>query len=83
MNFRRSIEEYKTVDEAQEGFRPKRSTKLQVTKLQSLFELARRRRTISVMLHLDIKNAITAINHRAILVALRACGYPEQDVSIT
>jgi hypothetical protein len=31
-NFRSSIEEYKTVDEVQEGFRPNRSTKRQVTK---------------------------------------------------
>jgi hypothetical protein len=81
-NFRRSIEEYKTVDEVQEGFRPNRSTKRQVTKLQSLLERARRRRTISVMLYLDIKNAFNAINHRAMLAVLRACGYPEQDVEL-
>jgi hypothetical protein len=62
-NFCRSIEEYKTVDEVQEGFRLYRSTKRQVTKLQSLLERALRRQTISVMLYLDIKNAFNAINH--------------------
>ena len=56
-NFRRSIEEYKTVAEVQEGFRANRSTKRQITKLQCLVERSRRRRTISVMLYLDIKNA--------------------------
>jgi ribonuclease HI len=81
-NFRRSIEEYKTVDEAQEGFRPNRNTKRQITKLQCLLERAKRRQTISVMLYLDIKNAFNAINHRAMLAVLRACGYPEQDVEL-
>jgi hypothetical protein len=33
-SFRRSIEDYKMVDEVQEGFRPNRSTERQVTKLQ-------------------------------------------------
>ena len=81
-NFRRSIEEYKTVDEAQEGFRPNRNTKRQITKQQCLLERARRRQTISVILYLDIKNAFNAINHRAMLAVLRACGYPEQDVEL-
>jgi len=81
-NLRRSTEEYKTVAEVQEGFRANRSTKRQITKLQCLIERSRRRRTISVMLYLDIKNAFNAINHRAMLEVLRACGYPEQDVEL-
>ena len=81
-NLCRSKEEYKTVAEVQEGFRANRSTKRQITKLQCLIERSRRRRTISVMLYLDIKNAFNAINHRAMLEVLRACGYPEQDVEL-
>ena len=60
-NLRRSTEEYKTVAEVQEGFRANRSTKRQITNLQCLIERSRRRRTISVMLSLDIKNAFNAI----------------------
>ena len=35
-NFRRSIEEYKTVAKIQEGFRANRSTKRKISKLQCL-----------------------------------------------
>jgi hypothetical protein len=76
------VQEYKTVGEVQEGFRPNRSTKRMFTKLQSLLERACRRYTVSVMLYLDIKNVVNTINHRAILAVLRACGYPEQDVEL-
>jgi hypothetical protein len=67
----------------QEGFLPNRSTKRQVTKLQSLLELALQRQTILVMLYLDIKNAFNTINHWAMLAVLRACGYSEQDVELS
>jgi hypothetical protein len=81
-NFCCSIEKYKTVDKVQAGFQPNRSTKRQVTKLQSLLERALRRQTISVMMYLDIKNAFNTINHWAMLAVLRACGYLEQDIEL-
>ncbi len=82
-NVRHSIEEYKTVDDAQEGFQPNRNTKRQITKLQCPLEWARRCQTLSVMLFLDIMNAFNAINHREMLAVLLACGYPEQDVELS
>ena len=81
-NFRRALEDYKIVAEEQEGFRAHRSTKRQITKLQCLLRRARERNTISVRLYLDIKNAFNAVNHRAMLEILRACGFPDKDVEL-
>jgi len=76
-------EEYELYDDAQEGFRRCRSTKRQLCKLNCMLADQRlRRKTQSVLLFLDIKNAFNAVNHRAVFYILEASGFPEADVAL-
>ena len=78
----RVLEDYNILDEAQEGFRRHRNTKRQLSKLHSIFQNGQRRRCLSVVLYLDIKNAFNAVNHRVIFSSLEACGFPQADVDL-
>ena len=76
------FEDHNILDEAQEGFRRHRSTKRQLSKLHSIFQEGRRRKCLSVVLYLDLKNAFNAINHRVIFMTLDAYGFPKADVDM-
>jgi hypothetical protein len=79
----RTIEDYKLIDDAQEGFRRGRSTKRQLGKLHSILsEQRRRKESLSVILYLDIKNAFNAVNHRSVFYILEAKGFPKEDLAL-
>ena len=42
----------------------------------------RQKKTLSVVLYLDIKNAFNAINHSAVFYILEAQGFPEEDIAL-
>ena len=77
-----TTEDYKLIEDAQEGFRRGRSTKRQLGKLHNILTEQRRRKdSLSVILYLDIKNAFNAVNHRAVFFILEAKGFPEEDLA--
>ena len=78
----RAVEDYQLLDDAQKGFRRHRSTRRQLSKLQSLLAQQRENRSQSVVLFLDIKNAFNAINHRDIFEVLEAYGFHPVDVDL-
>ena len=78
-----AVEEFNLLDDAQEGFRRHRSTKRQLSKLHGLLsDHRKRRKCLSVVLYLDIKNAFNAVDHRPIFAILTAYGFPAEDVAL-
>ncbi len=76
-------EDYGLLDDAQEGFRRGRSTKRQLAKLHCLLaDQRRRKKCISVLLYMDIINAVNSPNHHAIFFIMEANGFPEADVRV-
>ena len=68
-----TIEENCIIDDAQEAFRPGRSTIRQLTKIHSILHHERKKQeSLSVILYLDIKNTFNAINHQAIFSIFEA-----------
>ena len=58
------MEDYKIVDDVQEGFHRSRSTKSQLSKINYILAGQRRRKImLSVLLYWDIKNAFNVANH--------------------
>ena len=76
------LEDHALLEDAQEAFRKNRSTQRQLCKLQCLLAAQRRAKSLSVMLFLDIKNAVNAMNHRAIFHVMKLCGFPADDVRL-
>ena len=75
------MERHELLEDAQEAFRKGRSTQRQL-KLQSFLEDQRNAKHPVVLLYLDIKNAFTAMNHRALFRIMELCGYPAADVAL-
>ena len=76
------VEDYKLIDDAQEGFR---FTKRQLSELHCILSGQRRRKTnlfASVLLYLDIKNAFDAVNHRAIFIDQEAFDFPAAEINL-
>ena len=77
-----ATEDYRLIDDVQEGFRRNRSTRRQLIKLRTVLEQHCRDKSQSVILYLDIKNAFNAVNHRAALTLLKAYGFHQEDVNL-
>ena len=75
----RVSEDYRLLDDTQEGFHWNRNTKRQLGRLRSILaDQRRRKQSLSVFLYLDIKNAFNAVNHRAILHILEVKAFQRQ-----
>ena len=68
-------------EDAQEGFRPSRSTKRQVVRLLSCLQAIRTRRGKAFVAFLDFENYFNTISLEALFHILRACNLHEADVS--
>ncbi len=68
------MERHKLLEDAQEAFRKGCSTQSQLFKLQSFLEDQHNAKHPVVLLYLDIKNAINAMNHRALFRRMEFSG---------
>jgi hypothetical protein len=82
MRLDRATEDFRLIDDAQEGFRRNRNTMRQLNKLTCLLAEQRRRGVISAQLFLDLVNAFNSVNHRSVFFVLRAKGFPEEDIAL-
>ena len=55
---------------------------VKLSKLHCILQEGKRDKRVSVALYLDFKNAVNAVNHRAIFLSLEGYGFPCSDVDL-